>query len=89
MDNQTTAPSQQANSIAPVKNPSGKLKRTIIFIIIFAAAAYLIGGFIWAGGEKLSQQKACTQEAKQCPDGSFVDRTGPNCEFSACSATSE
>lgn len=27
---------------------------------------------------------ACTQEAKQCPDGSYVGRTGPNCEFSAC-----
>lgn len=28
--------------------------------------------------------KACTQEAKICPDGSVVGRTGPNCEFSAC-----
>lgn len=28
--------------------------------------------------------KACTQEAKQCPDGSYVSRTGPNCEFSPC-----
>jgi hypothetical protein len=27
---------------------------------------------------------ACTQEAKQCPDGSYVGRTGPNCEFSMC-----
>ncbi len=27
---------------------------------------------------------ACTQEAKQCPDGSYVGRTGPNCEFSPC-----
>lgn len=23
----------------------------------------------------------CTQDAKQCPDGSWVGRTGPNCEF--------
>ena len=29
-------------------------------------------------------QTACTQEAKQCPDGSYVSRTGPNCEFTAC-----
>lgn len=28
--------------------------------------------------------KACTQEAKICPDGSAVGRTGPNCEFAAC-----
>ena len=27
---------------------------------------------------------ACTQEALMCPDGSFVGRTGPNCEFSPC-----
>lgn len=27
---------------------------------------------------------ACTMEAKQCPDGSYVGRTGPKCEFSAC-----
>lgn len=28
---------------------------------------------------------ACTMEAKLCPDGSYVGRTGPNCEFTACS----
>jgi len=27
---------------------------------------------------------ACTQEAKLCPDGTIVGRTGPNCEFAAC-----
>jgi hypothetical protein len=26
----------------------------------------------------------CTQEAKMCPDGSYVGRVGPRCEFSAC-----
>ncbi|MEX2029101.1 MAG: cupredoxin domain-containing protein [Candidatus Paceibacterota bacterium] len=26
----------------------------------------------------------CTMDAKLCPDGSYVGRTGPNCEFSAC-----
>lgn len=26
----------------------------------------------------------CTMEAKLCPDGSAVGRTGPNCEFAAC-----
>ncbi len=29
--------------------------------------------------------RACTMEAKLCPDGSSVGRTGPNCAFSACS----
>ena len=29
----------------------------------------------------------CTQEAKQCPDGSYVGRSGPNCAFAACPQT--
>lgn len=30
-------------------------------------------------------QVACTQEARLCVDGSYVSRTGPNCEFAPCS----
>ena len=30
---------------------------------------------------------ACTMDAKACPDGSYVGRTGPNCEFAACPAS--
>jgi hypothetical protein len=26
----------------------------------------------------------CTMEAKLCPDGSYVGRKGPNCEFTKC-----
>lgn len=29
---------------------------------------------------------ACSMEAKLCPDGSAVGRSGPNCEFAACPA---
>ena len=28
--------------------------------------------------------QACTEEAKLCPDGSYVGRTGPSCAFAAC-----
>lgn len=28
--------------------------------------------------------RACTEEAKLCPDGSSVGRAGPNCEFAPC-----
>lgn len=31
-----------------------------------------------------SVQQPCTMEARICPDGSSVGRTGPNCEFAAC-----
>lgn len=27
---------------------------------------------------------ACTMDAKLCPDGSSVGRSGPNCEFDPC-----
>lgn len=26
----------------------------------------------------------CTMDAKECPDGTFVGRSGPNCAFIAC-----
>lgn len=29
-------------------------------------------------------QKACSSEAKVCPDGTSVGRSGPNCEFAVC-----
>lgn len=31
-----------------------------------------------------TQGRMCTLEAKLCPDGSSVGRSGPNCEFAAC-----
>ncbi|MFA6422248.1 MAG: DUF333 domain-containing protein [Candidatus Buchananbacteria bacterium] len=34
------------------------------------------------------KNQACTEEAKICSDGSAVGRTGPNCEFAPCPATS-
>jgi len=46
-------------------------------IIILLAIGLLLSGCI--GGPK-----ACTEEAKLCPDGSYVGRTGPDCEFSPC-----
>lgn len=27
---------------------------------------------------------ACTLDAKMCPDGSYVGRVGPSCEFAPC-----
>ncbi|OGK19024.1 hypothetical protein A3D80_03440 [Candidatus Roizmanbacteria bacterium RIFCSPHIGHO2_02_FULL_40_13b] len=36
--------------------------------------------FPWQG----QGQIACTMEAKLCPDGSAVGRSGPNCQFAPC-----
>ncbi len=33
------------------------------------------------------EPSVCTQDAKACPDGSYVGRTGPKCEFVQCPET--
>jgi len=33
---------------------------------------------------KKEEEVVCTLEAKQCPDGSWVGRQGPKCEFTPC-----
>lgn len=38
---------------------------------------------------KPAVQVFCTQEAKLCSDGSYVGRTGPNCEFAKCPGESD
>lgn len=37
-----------------------------------------------AGAPSNNEPVACTADAKQCPDGSFVSRVAPNCEFAEC-----
>lgn len=37
-----------------------------------------------AGPASGEEPVMCTQEAKICPDGTAVGRTGPNCEFAPC-----
>lgn len=34
--------------------------------------------------KKGTESRVCTQEVKACPDGSFVGKVGPNCEFAPC-----
>lgn len=36
---------------------------------------------------KNTNNLACTQEAMLCSDGSYVGRSGPNCDFAACPST--
>jgi len=66
------------------------MKKNII-IMIFAVAAIALFSFLIYRTELTDDgtQKACTQEAKICPDGSAVGRSGPNCEFAACPAGNE
>lgn len=57
-----------------------KNKKAVIMVCFLAVLA---GTFLVFSGKK-EEQKFCTQEAKLCPDGSYVGRTGPDCEFAAC-----
>ncbi len=60
------------------------------FIAAFCVVALALGFGLYIFNptpekyEKGEDQVACTQEAIQCPDGSYVGRTGPNCEFALC-----
>jgi len=55
--------------------------------ILFIAILMALGLFVFVESNKPTvittpnQPTACTEESMQCPDGSFVGRTGPDCEF--------
>ncbi len=53
----------------------------IVLLLVF-----VVGGvyFYTSNQNQTIGQVACTEEAKQCPDGSYVGRTGPGCAFAAC-----
>jgi hypothetical protein len=64
---------------------AGPKKSPLLLLSIILVAISLIATLIYIfGSQFLATQKACTMEAKICPDGSSVGRTGPNCEFTTC-----
>ncbi len=63
------------------------MKQTQIYIILGILALLFIGLFLAIPKEpELSEPNiaACTKEAKICPDGSAVGRTGTICAFATC-----
>ncbi len=62
------------------------MNKMSLFAVAGVAAALAIVGVLafntYQKGAPIAQ--GCTMEAKMCPDGSAVGRTGPNCEFAAC-----
>jgi len=59
--------------------------RLVLFLVL---GLFLVGGLVVAaleiGVPTKPRGRACTEEAKICPDGSAVGRGGPNCEFAPC-----
>jgi len=62
-----------------MKFSKGSVATTIVIIVL---ALIIIAGGIWYF--ITNKPTACTQEAKRCPDGTYVSRTGKNCEFVEC-----
>ena len=55
-----------------------------LLVVVFLVAILLGVGILFSGSRDRDEGVACTMEAKLCPDGSAVGRTGPNCEFAEC-----
>jgi len=55
-----------------------------IVIILIIVGVLIIAGGVWYQQTQKEKPVTCIQDAKLCPDGSYVSRTGPNCEFVAC-----
>lgn len=77
-----------------MNNENQKGFALIMVVIALVVLAGLVGGGWYVKKKVLTKnapvQKACTQEARQCPDGkTYVGRTGPNCEFAQCPSGSD
>lgn len=61
------------------------MKKNIIIVIIITLLVVFFGFLIYETefADDVTPP-ACTMEAKLCPDGSTVGRSGPNCEFATC-----
>lgn len=55
-----------------------------IAIILIIVGVLIIAGGIWYWQNQKEKPAACAQDAQLCPDGSYVSRTGSDCEFAAC-----
>ncbi|HTK33346.1 MAG TPA: hypothetical protein VL335_02235, partial [Candidatus Paceibacterota bacterium] len=62
-----------------------------LILIVVCIVATVIYGLVFVAPPQSTvpvvvqpEPVVCTMEAKQCPDGSYVGRSGPQCEFAAC-----
>jgi len=65
---------------------SSILKSILLFLVVIVVGAIVYTLWLRPLENTNPQAVACTQEAKLCPDGSYVGRVGPECEFAACPA---
>ena len=76
---------KQSNSAFPLLVVFGVVVVAILLVVVMKEPANVPNGVsdgpITIDGDDMP---VCTLEAKLCPDGSAVGRTGPNCEFAPC-----
>jgi hypothetical protein len=67
----------------------------VLVLLVILTLFISIGGYMAINGLSAHKKNptngaavACTLEAKVCPDGSSVGRSGPNCEFAKCQDSS-
>ncbi len=65
------------------------MSKKIFFFYISLIVIVLAGIVVVLNSEDINKLNdedvvACTMDAKMCPDGSYVGRSGPKCEFSPC-----
>lgn len=56
-------------------------------LLIGGVAVVAVVGALWFMNSTPAEAPVgqyCTMDAKLCPDGSYVSRSGPNCEFAQC-----
>lgn len=58
--------------------------KKILFTIFILLLAGGISYGVWGKFSYKAEPNYCTQEAKLCPDGSYVSRSGPDCKFTPC-----
>lgn len=78
----STIPTPTTHVVKPEKKNFFKSKWVVLSLITLVLIIISVGtAYYFLNSNK---QIACTLEAKLCPDGSSVGRTGPKCEFAAC-----
>lgn len=84
-----TAPALQAGDrfsadglVTPIERISTNMWQKYDIEGIFSVTDSVRVGSNSTGGDP--EPVFCTMDAKMCPDGSYVGRQGPNCEFAAC-----
>jgi len=75
----------QEQTPPPPTDTTGKKNPVLwIAVALFVLALLAGGAYVALNKGFLTKEKACTQDAMVCPDGTSVGRVGPNCEFAPC-----